>query len=92
MLCMVQSRALLRAGGCFYVDDFVAIGTLTDTENHILRDDVFCSYLPNLDQYRSELQAAGFTIDVVPIQLNTRFHSTLSSLVYGWVMTYSVNH
>lgn len=59
-----QSRSLLRAGGCFYVDDFVAVGTLTDTENQILRDDVYCSYLPTVDQYQSELLNAGFTIAV----------------------------
>ena len=60
--CFDQSHRLLIDGGFFYLEDFVRIGQLTSEESHILEHDVFCSYLPSIDQYRSQLLQSHFEI------------------------------
>jgi sarcosine/dimethylglycine N-methyltransferase len=59
-----QSAALLSpapSSGLFFAEDFVAIGPLSASESKALRNDVFCEYLPTIDQYRADLLEAGLT-------------------------------
>ncbi|MDH3715863.1 MAG: methyltransferase domain-containing protein [Gammaproteobacteria bacterium] len=50
----------LKPGGGIYVEDYFARGTLTDCEREILVREVFCEHVPDMDEYRAELRAAGF--------------------------------
>lgn len=50
----------LKPGGGIYVEDYFARGTLTKGEREILARDVFCEHVPDLNEYRTELRAAGF--------------------------------
>ncbi len=51
----------LRPGGRMFIDDYVALGPLTDAETADLADKVYCPYVPDLDTYISDVSAAGFT-------------------------------
>lgn len=53
---------MLKPGGYFYAEDFFELGTLTENEKQILKRDVFCSYLPNLETYKEQLRQAGFEL------------------------------
>ncbi len=56
-----QSASLLETNGLFYAEDFVCLGELTSDETRVLRNDVYCDYLPDRLQYISDLKAAGLT-------------------------------
>lgn len=53
---------LLKPGGYFFAADFFARNTLSKHERKILADDVWCRYLPSLEHYKRDLEAAGFHI------------------------------
>ncbi|CAF0950104.1 unnamed protein product [Adineta steineri] len=59
---MKQSFNLLEDNGYFYCEDFIRIGNLTNEESQILEHDVFCRYLPTLDEYKQHLIQAQFQI------------------------------
>lgn len=55
-----QSYRLLKDKSFFYLEDFIQIGNLTNEESQILEHDVFCQYLPRLDEYKQSLIDAHF--------------------------------
>jgi cyclopropane fatty-acyl-phospholipid synthase-like methyltransferase/ABC-type nitrate/sulfonate/bicarbonate transport system substrate-binding protein len=57
-----HSYRLLKQNGFFYCEDFIRIGNITNEESQILEHDVYCRYLPTLDQYKSTLQQQNFQI------------------------------
>lgn len=57
-----QSYRLLKKNSFFYLEDFIQIGNLTNEESQILEHDVFCQYLPTLDQYKQSLIDAQFDL------------------------------
>jgi len=71
MLCFlhIPDRATLFArcaqalvpGGALFVDDYYEKGPLTAHERDGLAHKVFCPYLPDLDRYVVDVEAAGFS-------------------------------
>ncbi|UJR38635.1 hypothetical protein I4U23_031300 [Adineta vaga] len=59
---MKKSFRLLKTNGYFYCEDFIRIENLTNEESQILEHDVFCKYLPTIDQYKDHLIQSGFVI------------------------------
>jgi len=53
---------LLKPNGYFYCEDFIRIGNITNEESQILEHDVYCRYLPTLDEYKSTLIQLNFQI------------------------------
>lgn len=66
MYMITQSFELLKPGGIFFAEDFFELGHLTETEKETLKRDVFCSYLPDMETYKTQLRSAGFEILEVP--------------------------
>jgi len=54
--------SLLKPGGMFYAEDFYEKGILTPSEKLKLSDEIYCSYLPSLSTYTSDLERAGFQV------------------------------
>ena len=50
----------LKPGGFLYTEDYAAIRELSREESRDLESHVFCSYVPGIDQYRREVETAGF--------------------------------
>ncbi|CAF4810576.1 unnamed protein product [Rotaria socialis] len=57
-----QSYRLLKQNGYFYCEDFIRIGTINFEESQILEHDVYCKYLPTIDEYKSVLIEGKFQI------------------------------
>ncbi|CAF2035606.1 unnamed protein product [Rotaria magnacalcarata] len=57
-----QSYRLLKQNGYFYCEDFIRIGTINFEESQILEHDVYCKYLPTIDEYKSVLIEGNFQI------------------------------
>jgi cyclopropane fatty-acyl-phospholipid synthase-like methyltransferase len=74
---MKQSYRLLKQNGFFYCEDFIRIGNLTNEESQILEHDVYCRYLPNLDQYKDHLIQGGFQI-IQTVDLTSQWKSFTS--------------
>ena len=55
----------LKPSGVMFVEDFHEIDTFTDRERTQLAADVYCEYLPSLEEFGTQCEAAGFT-DVEP--------------------------
>lgn len=55
-----RCRSVLKVGGRIYIEDFFERGTLTLGEVESLERDVYCRGLPTADQYRRQLEQAGF--------------------------------
>jgi len=51
---------LLRHGGKILIEDFYKRGELSPEETRILSEDIFCDYLPSLEEYRSQLLESRF--------------------------------
>lgn len=58
-----KSRAVLRPGGRFYIEDYFQRRPLSQAEINTLEQVVACPYLPSRDRYIADLEAAGF-IDI----------------------------
>eukprot|EP00035_Acanthoeca_spectabilis_P020720 m.434320 g.434320 ORF g.434320 m.434320 type:complete len:603 (+) comp17696_c0_seq1:64-1872(+) len=55
--------SLLRPGGVFFAADFFQLGKLTSDEWRVLKEDVSCtSLVGSVDEYKAQLEAAGFKI------------------------------
>ncbi|EDQ86431.1 uncharacterized protein MONBRDRAFT_33828, partial [Monosiga brevicollis MX1] len=55
---------LLQPGGTFFAADFVMLQPLTHEERHVLAKEVGCDSLaPSIDEYRQELERAGFKVE-----------------------------
>lgn len=57
-----HSHRLLKLNSFFYLEDFIKIGNITNEESQILEHDVYCKYLPTLDEYKSNLIDLNFQI------------------------------
>lgn len=55
-----RCRSVLRENGSIYIEDFFQRRSLTDAELESLEKDVYCSALPTADEYRREMENAGF--------------------------------
>lgn len=55
-----RCRSVLKDNGKIYFEDFFQRGPLTDAELENLEKDVYCKALPTADEYRQELENAGF--------------------------------
>jgi cyclopropane fatty-acyl-phospholipid synthase-like methyltransferase len=53
----------LKDGGCFLIEDMVALETFDTEEDRIARDVIGSPFLPSVDVYRQHLESAGF-VDV----------------------------
>ncbi|MBL37183.1 MAG: hypothetical protein CMP07_02120 [Xanthomonadales bacterium] len=60
-LLLERCRSVLKAGGLIYIEDFFQRGPLTAPERESLERDVYCTALPTADEYRREMENAGFT-------------------------------
>jgi hypothetical protein len=61
----------------FYCEDFIRIGNLTNEESQILKHDVYCRYLPNLDEYKDHLTQGRFQI-IQTVDLTSQWKSFTS--------------
>ncbi|CAF0818946.1 unnamed protein product [Rotaria sordida] len=59
---MNQSYRLLKQNGFFYLEDFIRIGNINNEESQILEHDIYCKYLPTIDEYKSLLIQGKFQI------------------------------
>lgn len=50
----------LKPGAGIYVEDYFERSPLTASEREMLRNDVYCDYVPSMTDYQSELEQAGF--------------------------------
>ncbi|MXZ81875.1 MAG: methyltransferase domain-containing protein [Gammaproteobacteria bacterium] len=50
----------IRPGARMYVEDYFELGPLSVSERALLSEQVYCNHLPTLDDYRSDLEQAGF--------------------------------
>jgi cyclopropane fatty-acyl-phospholipid synthase-like methyltransferase len=57
-----HSYRLLKQNGFFYCEDFIRVGNITNEESQILEHDVYCRYLPTLDEYKRTLIEKNFKI------------------------------
>lgn len=55
-----KAASALKPGGKIYIEDYFARTALSGEAGDQLRDVVSCPYLPNRDQYISDLKRAGF--------------------------------
>ena len=53
----------LKSGGGFLIEDMVALTQFDSEEERIARDVIGAPYLPTIDEYKSQLESAGF-VDV----------------------------
>ncbi len=60
-----KSHALLNPGGRFYTEDLCRIGKVSDAQLRDLERDLYAITLPDVEEYRQELEAAGFEIEVL---------------------------
>ena len=55
-----KSNSLLKPEGKIFVEDFYRRSEFTEKELKILSNDVYCNYLPTLDEYKEQLTENGF--------------------------------
>ncbi len=58
---LARCAQALKPNGKIFIDDYFARSPLTASDSQMLAESVFCSYLPDLATYRSDLEGAGFT-------------------------------
>lgn len=51
---------LLKPGGTLFFEDFYKISEFSESELVSLSKDVYCDYLPTLEEYRDQLSSGGF--------------------------------
>ena len=54
---------LLAPGGCFYAEDLSARGDITEAQKQQLRRELYAITLRRIDQYRQDLEDAGFVVE-----------------------------
>jgi len=68
-----KSNSLLKPNGKIFVEDFYKRSEFTEKELEVLSNDVFCNYLPSLDEYKEQLTANEFgKIEFVDMTNNWR--------------------
>ena len=55
-----KCHGLLNQGGKILIEDFYKRGKLSPEETRILSEDVYCDYLPTLEEYTIQLLESGF--------------------------------
>ncbi len=66
-----KSNSLLKSNGQMFVEDFYKRSEFTEKELDILSNDVYCNYLPTLDEYKEQLSENGFgKIELVDMTTN----------------------
>lgn len=60
---LAKCHALLQPGGQFYTEDLCAIGEIGELQLDELERDLYAITLPTLDQYRADLERAGFEVE-----------------------------
>jgi len=55
---------LLAPGGCFYTEDLTARGDIDDAQLKLLERDLYAITLRRIDQYRQDLENAGFAVEL----------------------------
>lgn len=53
---------ILKTNGKMFIEDFYKRGEFDKEELRILSEDVYCNYLPTLEEYRVQLTTNGFSI------------------------------
>ena len=56
-------RRVIKPRGYFYAEDWYARGELTAIERSMLRDQVYCQYLPSKEQYVADVNASGLLVE-----------------------------
>jgi len=56
------SNKVLKKGGLFFAEDFYALKPLNAREKHILEEEVFCPYVPSMEEYKKQITDQGFEI------------------------------
>lgn len=60
---LAKCHALLPPGGRFYTEDLCAIGEIGQLQLDELERDLYAITLPTLDEYREDLERAGFEVE-----------------------------
>jgi len=55
---------LLPPGGCFYTEDLTARGDIEDAQLKLLERELYAITLRRIDQYRQDLENAGFVVEL----------------------------
>ena len=58
---LTHCHRCLRPGGSIFIEDFYARPTLDAAQRDLLASEVYCCDLPTLDQYRQQIESAGFS-------------------------------
>jgi len=53
--------SLLKPGGQIFIEDYYKRNKFTKEEADVLREDVYCPYLPAYEEYKEQLAGNGFT-------------------------------
>lgn len=59
-MLLERCRSVLEDGGLVYIEDFLQRGPLNAAELESLEKDLYCTALPTADEYRREMENAGF--------------------------------
>ena len=59
-----KCHRLLTPGGCFYTEDLIARGDIEDAQMKLLERDLYAITLRRIDQYRQDLEDAGFAVEL----------------------------
>ena len=59
-----KCHRLLPPGGCFYTEDLTARGDIEDAQLKLLERDLYAITLRRIDQYRQDLENAGFVVEL----------------------------
>lgn len=51
----------LKPGGRIFIDDYVALNTLSPSDRDMLAEAVYCTYLPDRATYKADVENAGFS-------------------------------
>lgn len=73
-----RCRSVLRDTGRIYVEDFFRRGPLTVAELERLEKEVYCTALPAADEYRREMEHAGFR-DVELVDMSAEWSAFVSN-------------
>ncbi len=58
-----QAFKLLKPGGCFYTEDLISRGEIDDSTMRDLERDLYAITLRRIDQYREDVEKAGFVVE-----------------------------
>jgi sarcosine/dimethylglycine N-methyltransferase len=62
-LLLERCHQLLKPGGCFYTEDLCSLAPMDATQLADLERDLYAITLPRIEEYRSDLENAGFEVE-----------------------------